>query len=169
LWATSCFPFESTYHFLVKMIHGTLFVLHQVRSFFSFFFFFFFFFSRQTKQTKHTHKQTAQLRHSAYAFRQVKVLSQEHLIADQQAYVEGIGGKITSGHYVTERAPEASRVLEIEASSFVLGGSKATLVTPTQTQEIRALWERRKTRWSCIGGGPLFEGRRSRATPTHAP
>ena len=32
LWATSCFPFESTYHFLVKMIHGTRFVLHQVRS-----------------------------------------------------------------------------------------------------------------------------------------
>ena len=32
LWATSCFPFESTYHFLVQMIHGTRFVLHQVRS-----------------------------------------------------------------------------------------------------------------------------------------
>jgi len=32
LWATSCFPFESIYHHLLKMIHGTQYVLEQVCS-----------------------------------------------------------------------------------------------------------------------------------------
>ena len=32
LWTTSCLPFESFYHFCVKMIHGTRYALHQVSS-----------------------------------------------------------------------------------------------------------------------------------------
>jgi len=31
LWATSCFPFESFYRHLKDMVHGTRFVLHQLR------------------------------------------------------------------------------------------------------------------------------------------
>jgi hypothetical protein len=32
LWTTSCFPFESIYHFLVQLINGTQYVLNQVRN-----------------------------------------------------------------------------------------------------------------------------------------
>ena len=31
LWTASCFPFESFYHYTVKLVHGTRYVLHQVR------------------------------------------------------------------------------------------------------------------------------------------
>ena len=40
LWVTSCFPFESSYHYMKKLIHGTRFVLLQVISLLFFLFFF---------------------------------------------------------------------------------------------------------------------------------
>jgi len=30
LWTASCFPFESFYHYAVKLINGTRYALHQV-------------------------------------------------------------------------------------------------------------------------------------------
>jgi len=33
LWTASCFPFESFYHYTVKLIHGTWYALHQVSQF----------------------------------------------------------------------------------------------------------------------------------------
>jgi len=60
-----------------------------------------------------------------------------YLTDAQKGYVKRLGIKLSSGNYVTERAPDASRVLEIEAFRFVLGRSKATLVTAAQTQEVR--------------------------------
>ena len=43
LWATSCFPFESFYHYTIKLIHGTRYALHQASGVLFCFFLFFFF------------------------------------------------------------------------------------------------------------------------------
>ena len=69
LWTCSTFAFESSYHYIRLMIHGTRHVLHQ-------------------------------LRHSAYTFRTVKVLSAAHLEPNQALFVTRfLGVSLASGYY----------------------------------------------------------------------
>ena len=69
LWTCSTFAFESSYHYIRLMIHGTRHVLHQ-------------------------------LRHSAYTFRTVKVLSAAHLEPEQAQFVTHfLGVSLASGDY----------------------------------------------------------------------
>ena len=79
LWVASCFPFESVYHYVRLLIHGTRFVLQQVGfilfSFSVFFFYlflslFFIYFILILIFIS----SSLQLRHSGYIFRQVRVL-----------------------------------------------------------------------------------------------
>jgi hypothetical protein len=80
LWTSSTFPFESSYHFVRLMIHGTRYVLHQ-------------------------------LRHSAYTFRTVKVLSAEHLNGQQADYVKReLGVNLSSGNYDVVRRFESTSI-----------------------------------------------------------
>ena len=82
----------------------------------------------------------SQLRHSSYTFRQIKVLSGLHLTPDQKEYVKGIGGSLTLGQYERRRLPTVTHQQEITPGSgiFVLGKSKARLITAPQRQLVRA-------------------------------
>jgi len=62
-----------------------------------------------------------------------------HLTVAQKEYVKGIGGSLTLGHYERRRLPTVTIQQEIAPGSgtFVLGRSKASLVTVQQRQLVK--------------------------------